>query len=331
MSEKVLFGVDIGGTAIKFGIFDIEGTLHKDWEIPTDRSEQGAHIIEQIALSIESVIQKVGMDYSQIAGIGLGVPGPVLESGVVVNAPNIGWQNRNVKEELEQMSGLQVCVGNDANVAALGEVWAGSGKGCENLVLLTLGTGVGGGIVQNGRLIYGSNGGGGEIGHMCVNPSETIVCSCGKYGCLEQYASATGVVRLARICAYEADRDKSSEQEEILLAGKKIPLEVLTAKDVWDAVKERNPIACQAAEMFGEKLGLALANLAVILNPEQFLLGGGMSRAGEIMLPYIQKYYEKYVFAPCRKVGLGFAALGNQAGIYGAARLVAGKESSCGI
>ena len=340
MSEKVLFGVDIGGTAIKFGIFDIEGTLHKDWEIPTDRSERGAHIIEQIALSIESVIQKVGMEYSQIAGIGLGVPGPVLESGVVVNAPNIGWQNRNVKEELEQMSGLRVCVGNDANVAALGEVWAGSGKGCENLVLLTLGTGVGGGIVQNGRLVYGNNGGGGEIGHMCVNPSETEPCSCGKYGCLEQYASATGIVRMARTCMRYADTEGALkreisgqellETEEILLAGKKIPLASLTAKDVWDAVKERDPIACQAAELFGEKLGLALANLAVVLNPEQFLLGGGMSRAGEVMLPYIQKYYEKYVFAPCRKVRLGFASLGNQAGIYGAARLVAGEESVCG-
>ena len=335
MAEKVLFGVDIGGTAIKFGIFDIEGTLHKDWEIPTDRSEQGAHILEQIALSIESVIQKVGMEYSQIAGIGLGVPGPVLESGEVVNAPNLGWQNWNVKEELEQMSGLRVCVANDANVAALGEVWAGSGKGCENLVLLTLGTGVGGGIVQNGRLVYGSNGGGGEIGHMCVNPSETVPCSCGKYGCLEQYASATGVVRLARTCALDADREEASgqelpEQEEILLAGRQIPLEILTAKDVWDAVKMQDPIACQAAEIFGEKLGLALANLAVVLNPEQFLLGGGMSRAGEVMLPYIKKYYEKYVFAPCRKVGFGFATLGNQAGIYGAARLVAGEESVCG-
>lgn len=330
MSEKVLFGVDIGGTAIKFGIFDIEGTLHKDWEIPTDRSEQGAHIIEQIALSIESVIQKVGMEYSQIAGIGLGVPGPVLESGIVVNAPNLGWQNRNVKEELEQMSGLRVCVGNDANVAALGEVWAGSGKGCENLVLLTLGTGVGGGIVQNGRLVYGNNGGGGEIGHMCVNPNETEPCSCGKYGCLEQYASATGVVRSIRTCARGADANESFEKEEILLAGRRIRLESLTAKDVWDAVKKQDTIACQAAELFGEKLGLALANLAVVLNPEKFLFGGGMSLAGEVMLPYIQKYYEKYVFAPCREVGLGFAALGNQAGIYGAARLAAGEESECG-
>lgn len=326
MSEKVLFGVDIGGTAIKFGIFDEEGKLHKDWEIPTDRSEQGAHILEQIALSIESVIQKVGMEHSQIAGIGLGVPGPVLESGEVVNAPNLGWQNRNVKEELEMLSGLKVGAANDANVAALGEIWAGGGKGCENLVLLTLGTGVGGGIVQNGRLVYGNNGGGGEIGHMCVDTQETEVCGCGKKGCLEQYASATGVVRLTRTCAHDADGQYVSETDEIVLAGKRILSADLTAKDVWDAVREQDPVACQAAEIFGEKLGLALANLAVVLNPEQFLFGGGMSRAGEVMLPFIRKYYEKYVFGPCRKVEIGFATLGNQAGIYGAARLAAGEE-----
>lgn len=324
-----MFGVDIGGTAIKFGIFDMEGTLHGDWEIPTDRSEEGAHILEQIALSIESVIRKVGMEYGQIAGIGLGVPGPVLESGEVVNAPNLGWRNRNVKEELEQLSGLNVCVGNDANVAALGEMWAGSGKGHNNLVLITLGTGVGGGIVQNGRLIYGNHGGGGEIGHMCVNPSETEACNCGKRGCLEQYASATGIVRLVRTCASDEDITGPAGEEKIKLSGREILLTELTAKDVWDAVKEKDSLACRAAEIFGEKLGLALANLAVVLNPEQFLLGGGMSKAGEVMLPYIKKYYEKYVFAPCREVGLGFAALGNQAGIYGAARLVAGEEQVC--
>lgn len=326
MSEKVLFGVDIGGTTIKFGIFDMEGTLHGDWEVPTDRSENGSHILEQIALSIESVIQKVGMEPGQIVGIGLGVPGPVLESGEVVNAPNLGWRNWNVKEEMEQMSGLKVCVGNDANVAALGEMWAGSGKGCKNLVLLTLGTGVGGGIVQNGRLIYGNHGGGGEIGHMCVNPAETEPCNCGKYGCLEQYASATGIVRIVRTCARDEDMTGPLGKERIKLAGREILLTELTAKDVWDAVKGKDTLACRAAEIFGEKLGLALANLAAVLNPEQFLFGGGMSKAGEVMLPYIKKYYEKFVFAPCREVGMGFAALGNQAGIYGAAHLAAGEE-----
>lgn len=306
MKQKVIFGVDVGGTAIKFGIFDTEGTLHNDWELPTDKSESGNHILEQIALSIESVIGKIGIAPAQIEGIGLGVPGPVLENGEVVEAANLGWRNRNVQQELEELSGLKVRAGNDANLAALGEMWAGGGKGCRNLVLMTLGTGVGGGIIQNGRLVFGNRGGGGELGHMCVEPKETAACNCGNYGCLEQYASATGVVRLAKTCLFGADN--------------------ITAKDVWDAVKAGDPAACQAAEIFGEKMGLAMANLAVTLNPERFLLGGGMSKAGDILLKYIIKYYEKYVFAPCRQVDFGLAALGNQAGIYGAARLALGEE-----
>lgn len=306
MKQKVIFGVDVGGTAIKFGIFDTEGTLHNDWELPTDKSESGNHILEQIALSIESVIGKIGIAPAQIEGIGLGVPGPVLENGEVVEAANLGWRNRNVQQELEELSGLKVRAGNDANLAALGEMWAGGGKGCRNLVLMTLGTGVGGGIIQNGRLVFGNRGGGGELGHMCVEPKETVACNCGNYGCLEQYASATGVVRLAKTCLFGTDNT--------------------TAKDVWDAVKAGDPAACQAAEIFGEKMGLAMANLAVTLNPERFLLGGGMSKAGDILLKYIIKYYEKYVFAPCRQVDFGLAALGNQAGIYGAARLALGEE-----
>lgn len=306
MKQKVIFGVDVGGTAIKFGIFDTEGTLHNDWELPTDKSESGNHILEQIALSIESVIGKIGIAPAQIEGIGLGVPGPVLENGEVVEAANLGWRNRNVQQELEELSGLKVRAGNDANLAALGEMWAGGGKGCRNLVLMTLGTGVGGGIIQNGRLVFGNRGGGGELGHMCVEPKETVACNCGNYGCLEQYASATGVVRLAKTCLFGTDNT--------------------TAKDVWDAVKAGDPAACQAAEIFGKKMGLAMANLAVTLNPERFLLGGGMSKAGDILLKYIIKYYEKYVFAPCRQVDFGLAALGNQAGIYGAARLALGEE-----
>lgn len=323
MKQKVIFGVDVGGTAIKFGIFDTEGTLHNDWELPTDRSDSGNHILEQIALSIESVIGKIGIAPSQIEGIGLGVPGPVLENGEVVEAANLGWRCRNVQQELEELSGLKVRAGNDANLAALGEVWAGGGKGCRNLVLLTLGTGVGGGIIQNGRLVFGNRGAGGEIGHMCVEPKETLACNCGNYGCLEQYASATGIVRLAKTCLFNADNFTAAKAGRAAESGKNANF---TAKDVWDAVKAGDPAACQAAEIFGEKMGLAMANLAVTLNPEQFLLGGGMSKAGDILLKYIIKYYEKYAFSPCKQVDFGFATLGNQAGIYGAARLALGEE-----
>ncbi len=314
MEQKVIFGVDVGGTFIKFGIFDEKGNLHNDWELPTDKSEQGSHLLEQVALSVESVIGKIGIAPQQIAGIGIGVPGPVLENGEVVEAANLGWRHRNVQKELEELSGLRVRAGNDANLAALGEMWVGSGRGHRNLVLLTLGTGVGGGIIQNGRLVFGSHGAGGEIGHMCVEPRETVACNCGNYGCLEQYASATGIVRLAKTCLFGKDTpgEKAGEAGEA----------DFTAKDVWDAVKAGDSAACQAAEIFGEKLGLALANLAVTLNPEQFLLGGGMSKAGEILFDYIKKYYEKFAFSPCRQVQFGFASLGNQAGIYGAAKLV---------
>ncbi len=327
MNQKVIFGVDVGGTAIKFGIFDEEGTLHNDWELPTDKSGKGSHILEQIALSMESVIGKIGTHPRQIAGIGIGVPGPVLENGEVVEAANLGWYHRNVQKELEELSGLKVRVGNDANLAALGEMWAGSGKGCRNLVLLTLGTGVGGGIIQNGRLVFGSRGAGGEIGHMCVEPKETVVCNCGKRGCLEQYASATGIVRLAKTCLFQ--KDKSKEKTETAEAAETAGSNAgFTAKDVWDAVKAGDSAACRAAEIFGEKMGLAMANVAVILNPEKILLGGGMSKAGDILFDYIKKYYEKFVFSPCKQVEFGFASLGNQAGIYGAAKLVLGEEET---
>lgn len=304
MKETVRFGVDVGGTLIKFGIFDGEGHLLNDWEIPTNKEEKGEHIIESIALSLESVIAKIGLKPEQIEGAGMGVPGPVLENGMVIEAPNLGWVWRNVKEELEGFLGFTVQVGNDANVAAYGEQWAGSAKGKQNVVMITLGTGVGGGIVQSGKLVYGSNGAAGELGHICINPEETIPCNCGKCGCLEQYASATGMARLAR----EAG------------------LGNISAKKVWDLVKAGDPKALQVAEIFGQKLGLALANVATTLNPEIFIIGGGVSKAGPVLLEYIEKYYQKYAFGPCKNAAFTLASLGNQGGIYGAARLVLGKE-----
>lgn len=304
MKQTVTFGVDVGGTQIKFGIFDQEGHLLNDWAIDTNTADGGSHIMQAIALSIESVIAKIGLTPDQIEGVGMGVPGPVLEGGVVVEAANLGWKNRNVKEELEGYLSYKVRVANDANVAALGEQWAGSAKGKKDVVMVTLGTGVGGGIVLGGQLLYGSSGAAGEIGHMCVNPDETVVCNCGKCGCLEQYTSATGMVRLA----------------------KEVGMGDVTAKDVWDAVKAGDEKALQVAEIYGQKLGFALANVASVINPEIYIVGGGVSKAGNILLEYIEKYYNKYVFAPCKKATFTLASLGNQGGIYGAARLVLGEE-----
>lgn len=304
MEQKVTFGVDVGGTQIKFGIFTQEGRLLNDWAIDTDISDGGSHVMESIAISIESVIAKTGLSPEQIEGIGMGVPGPVLENGVVVKASNLGWNNRNVKEELEGFLNYKIRVGNDANVAALGEQWAGSAKGKQDVVMITLGTGVGGGIVQGGHLVYGARGAAGEIGHMCVNPEETVVCTCGRKGCLEQYTSATGMVRLAR----EAGMGD------------------ITAKELWDKVKAGEEKALEVAEKFGQQLGFSLAGVASVLNPEIFVVGGGVSKAGNILLEYIEKYYHKYVFAPCKDAEFTLASLGNQGGIYGAARLVLEEE-----
>lgn len=304
MKQKVTFGVDVGGTQIKFGIFDQEGKLLNDWAIDTDISDGGSHIMESIALSIESVIAKIGLAPDEIEGIGMGVPGPVLENGMVVEAPNLGWKNRNVKEELEGYLNYKIRVGNDANVAALGEQWVGSAKGKQDVVMITLGTGVGGGIVQGGHLVYGAHGAAGEIGHMCANPEEPVACNCGRHGCLEQYTSATGMVRVA----------------------KELGMGDVTAKDIWDGVKEGDETAKQVAEVFGQRLGLAMASVASVLNPEIFVVGGGVSKAGDILLEYIEKYFNKYVFPPCQKATFTLASLGNQGGIYGAARLVLGEE-----
>lgn len=304
MEQKVAFGVDVGGTQIKFGIFTREGRLLNDWAIDTDISDNGSHIMEQIALSVESVIAKTGLTAEHIIGIGMGVPGPVLENGVVVKASNLGWNNRDVREELEGFLNYKIRVGNDANVAALGEQWAGSARGKQDVVMITLGTGVGGGIVQAGQLVYGASGAAGEIGHMCVNPEEQAVCTCGRRGCLEQYASATGMVRLA----------------------KKAGMGEITAKELWDRVKAGDEKALEVAEKFGQCLGFSLAGIASVLNPEIFVVGGGVSKAGEILLEYIEKYYHKYVFAPCRDVTFALASLGNQGGIYGAAKLVLEEE-----
>ncbi len=304
MKDTVIFGVDVGGTQIKFGIFDKSGRLLNEWAIDTNREDEGDHIVESIALSLESVIAKIGLQPDEIEGIGMGVPGPVLENGVVVQAVNLGWKNRNVKEELERMVHYPVQVGNDANLAALGEQWAGSAKGKDNVVMITLGTGVGGGVIQSGRLVYGTNGAAGEIGHICVEPKETVPCNCGTYGCLEQYASATGMVRVAN----------------------QVGMEDVTAKDIWDKVKAGDEKALQVAEIFGEKMGFALAGVSSVINPEMFVVGGGVSKAGPVLLEYIEKYYDKFAHGPCKGAEFTMASLGNQGGIYGAARLVLREE-----
>ena len=308
--SKCCYGVDIGGTTVKIGLFTPDGDMTEKWEIPTNTENNGRQILTDIALSIEENLTKNGTAKSDVIGIGLGVPGPVDTEGVVHKAANLGWGEFNLENELENIIGISVKGGNDANVAALGEMWKGGGKGYKDLVVVTLGTGVGGGVITNGRIVFGYLGAGGEIGHINIDPNESETCGCGNRGCLEQYASATGIVRLA-------GRKLNSTNAASVLRNDQI-----SAKSVFDAVKAGDAVAIEIAEEFGEYLGRGLANVAAVTNPEIFVIGGGVSKAGEIILDYIREPYRKYAFHASREAGFALATLGNDAGMYGAVKLV---------
>lgn len=312
--DKYCFGVDLGGTSVKIGLFDTEGTVLEKWEIPTRKENNGSNILPDIANAILGKLEEKKIGKDSITGVGIGVPGPVDDNGVVYKAVNLGWGVMNINEILGGLLGIPVKAGNDANVAALGEMWCGGGKGCSDMVLATLGTGVGGGIIINGKMVTGSAGAAGEIGHIHIKDDEPDECGCGGHGCLEQYASATGVVRLAN------RKLQASAQDSVLRAAK--DRGALSAKTVFDAVKKGDKLACEVAEEFGEYLGKGLAAIACVVNPEVFVLGGGVSKAGGILCEYVSKYYTKYVFHGCRNAQFKLATLGNDAGIYGAAKLV---------
>ena len=309
--SKVIFGVDLGGTTVKMGYFDTEGNVKDKWEIPTRKENNGSNILPDIAASIKAKMNEMGMEKNDVIGVGIGVPGPVDANGVIYKAANLGWGVFSVKEELAVLlGGIPVEAGNDANVAALGEMWQGGGKGYKNLVAVTLGTGVGGGIIVEGKVLTGATGAGGEIGHIHIVDDERDTCGCGNHGCLEQYASATGVVRLAR-----RELEKSSDPSALRDTE-------LSAKAVFDAVKEGDELAIRVAKVFGEYLGKGLAVIADVVNPEIFVIGGGVSKAGEILFDYIRPSYLENVFHGSRDVEFALATLGNDAGIYGSAKLI---------
>ena len=280
------------------------------WEIPTKTENEGKAILPDIAQSLEKKLFETKIPKDQIKGIGIGIPAPVDEEGIVQKTANLGWGYKEVKREMEELTGFKAAVGNDANVAALGEMWLGGGKGYKDLVMVTLGTGVGGGIIVNGLPLTGANGAGGEIGHICVNYEEKDRCGCGKQGCLEQYASATGIARIARIRLHKND-------DPSILRGRKV-----SAKMVFDALKEGDKVAEEIVEEFGAYLGHALANIAVITDPAVIVIGGGVSKAGEILLEYVEKYYHEKAFFSNQNVRFVLAELGNDAGICGAAKLM---------
>ncbi len=305
--EKYGFGVDIGGTTIKMSLFEMTGHMLEKWEIPTNTADNGSSILDDVASAIEGKLTEKSIAKTDVAGVGIGVPGPVVDDTVVVRCVNLGWGKVDVAKELGAKTGLKVKVGNDANVAALGEMWQGGGKGCKNVVMVTLGTGVGGGIIVNGKIITGSHGAGGEIGHIFADETETETCGCGKRGCLEQYGSATGAQRLAKR-ALAADTRPSS----LRLRGAQ-----LSAKDVFDAAKAGDEVALDVVEKMGKILGTGLANVACVVDPEVFVIGGGVSKAGPIITDVIQKYYMERTFSSCREAKFALASLGNDAGVYG--------------
>ena len=308
---KYCFGVDIGGTTVKLGLFSEAGAIVEKWEIVTRTENEGAAILPDVAEAINGKLEQHGIEKEQVLGIGVGVPAPVTVDGIVNGSANLGWKYKNAKKELEELTGLTAEFGNDANVAALGEMWKGGGQGCQNGVMVTLGTGVGGGIIINGSIVGGVHGAGGEIGHMKVSETETETCGCGKRGCLEQYASATGIVRLTkqRLAADDAKTSLRSLPE-------------VTAKDVFDAAKAGDAVAQELVEEVGRILGGALGSIAVVIDPEMFVIGGGVSRAGQILLDAVQKYFKERVFKSCQETKFVLASLGNDAGMYGCAKMI---------
>lgn len=308
--KNYCFGIDVGGTTVKCGLFSTVGEVLDKWEIPSRTENGGKNILPDVAEAILSKIQERGLDKEEIAGVGIGVPGPVDDDGVIACAVNLHWGRIDIVKEMEALTGLMVKAGNDANVAALGELWKGGGMGYHNMVMLTLGTGVGGGIIVNDRIFAGSQGAAGELGHVHVEDAITDPCNCGNCGCLEQVASATGIVRLAR------EELEASDEPSLLRDGE------VSAKTVFDAVKQGDPLAIRVAERFGAYLGKAMASFAAVLDPEVFVIGGGVSKAGSILYDYIKKNYLHYAFPTARNVAFKLAKLGNDAGIYGAAKMV---------
>ena len=308
---KYGFGADVGGTTVKMGFFTHMGDLVEKWEIPTVTKNNGEQILPDIAQTIEDCLERRDVEKSDVLGIGIGVPGPVSDAGVVNRCVNLGWGVFNLHDALGELTGLPVKAGNDANVAALGEYWKGGGAGCRSMVLATLGTGIGGGIIIDGKILSGAHGVGGEIGHIVYNKEETERCGCGKYGCAEQYASATGVVRVAKRFLIKTNEPSSLRT-----------LDPITCRDVFAEAANGDKIAQETLEYVYDCLGQFLADVCCVCDPELVVIGGGVSKAGQVLLDGIQKYFPRYMFHACKDTKFALAQLGNDAGIYGSFRLV---------
>lgn len=313
--KKYVFGIDIGGTTVKIGFFTCDGVLKDDWEIKTDTTDNGSNILKDIYDSVMSKLKELSIDKDEVEGIGIGLPGPVKKDGTVLRAVNLGWGVFNIEEEFSKLSGLKVKAGNDANVAALGEMYKGGGRGCLDMVMITLGTGIGGGIIIDGKIHPGVNGAAGEIGHIAIQDpeKETKSCGCGKKGCIEQYGSANGIV--LTVNRFLEDYDK-----ETALKG----YDKLNSKIIFDEARNGDQAALEIAEKFYDMIGWQAATIATVVDPERFVVGGGMSKAGQMLIDGIKEHYKKYAFHGTIGAEFSLAELGNKAGMYGAAKLIIG-------
>lgn len=308
---KSAFGVDIGGTNIKIGLVSAGGTLQKRWEMPTDTRDSGRFILRDIAGILREILSHEGIPAGDMAGIGLAIPGPVERSGIVNHCLNLGWARVNASKELRELTGLPVLTGNDGAMAAWGEMWQGAAKAAETFVMLTLGTGVGGGIVINRRPLAGHDGSAGEVGHILINSDEERACVCGNRGCMEQYGSARALETAAADCIA-----RNPDAETTLKRGS------LSAKDVMAAAMQGDALAGRLVDTLCEALGKGTGILGTIVNPELFIIGGGLAQAGPFLLGKIREAYRRYAFHSARQTPFALARLGKDAAVYGCARAV---------
>jgi glucokinase len=322
MENRWIVGVDLGGTSAKIAFIQEDGIIVHKWEIPTDKSDQGKNILPNISKSIDEKLLEVNESKDKLLGIGMGAPGAVdKKKGIIYEAVNLGWpKDYPIVKLLGDFSKLPVIIDNDANCAALGEMWKGAGQGAKDLVCVTLGTGVGGGIIVHGDIVQGVKGAAGEIGHITVVPEDGSPCNCGKTGCLETVASATGIVRLAKIAINEYD-GRSSLKELFAEKG------MIEAKDVFQCVNLGDTLSVKIVDQITFHLGLVLANIGNLFNPEKIVIGGGVSKAGEVLLNPLKKYFKQFSYsAVASSTELVIATLGNDAGILGAAWLIKAKK-----
>ena len=310
-------GADIGGTTIKLGLFRSVGELIYKWSIPTRKEDHGSRIFGDIKDSVMSVLEERGIDLSDVEGLGVDVPGPVLPDGTVNRCVNVGWGVIKAGEMFSrEFGGLKTAVLNDANAAALGEMWKGAAKGVKNVCLATLGTGVGGGIIVDGRIVTGSFGAGGEIGHMTMDEDEEETCNCGKKGCLEQYSSGNGIARLARLKLGDRNCPETSLRQ----------YDEVDAKVIYDEAKKGDKVALELVDDLSRYLARAFSYVSAVTDPEVFVIGGGVSKNGPIVKEHVEKFFKQYAFHASRKARFELAALGNDAGIYGSVKAVLDKE-----